>query len=100
MNQYFSFFQYSVLKCKTWRPLFAWHKLYSISDQLPVFEMLGLHLGHLATGEVKHLFTEQFEDDHVVLTETLTGPTCTHNITYKSGPVFGPFLLQDLKVQK
>lgn len=59
--------------------------------------MLGLHLGHLATGEVKNFFAEQFEDDHVVLTEALAGPTRTHNVTDEGGPVFGPFLLQDLK---
>lgn len=59
--------------------------------------MLGLHLGHLAAGEVKNLLAEQLEDDHVVLTEALAGPTRTHDVTDEGGPVFGPFLLQDLK---
>lgn len=59
--------------------------------------MFGLHLGHLATGEIKNLLAEQFQDDHVVLTEALAGPTCSHNIADERGPVFGPFLLQDLK---
>ena len=58
--------------------------------------MLGFDLGHLATGEVKNLLAEQFEDDHVVLTEALAGPTRAHDITDEGGPVFGPFLLQDL----
>lgn len=35
---------------------------------VPVFEVLGLDLGHLSAGEVKYLLTEQLEDDHVVLT--------------------------------
>lgn len=59
--------------------------------------MLGLHLSHLTTGEVEDLLTEEFQDDHVVMTEALTGPTCTNNITDEGGPVFGPLLLQDLK---
>lgn len=65
----------------------------------PVFEVFGFHLGHLAAGEVKHLLAEQFEDDHVVLTEALARPTCTHNVADESGPVFGPLLLQDLKAE-
>ncbi len=64
--------------------------------QLPVFEVLGFHLGHLAAREVKNLLAEQFEDDHVVLTEALAGPTRSHDITAQGGPVVGPFLLQDL----
>lgn len=58
--------------------------------------MLRLHLGHLADGEVKDLLTEQFQDDHVVLTEALAGPTCAHDVADERGPVFGPFLLQNL----
>lgn len=65
----------------------------------PVFEVFGLHLGHLATGEVKHLLTEQLEDDHVVLTEALAGPTRSHDVADEGGPVFGPFLLQDLRAE-
>lgn len=65
----------------------------------PVFEVFGLHLGHLAAGEVKHLLAEQLEDDHVVLTEALTGPTCTHDVADEGGPVFWPFLLQDLRAE-
>lgn len=65
--------------------------------RLPVFEVLGLHLGHLAAGEVKDLLAQQLEDDHVVLTEALTGPTRTHNVADEGGPVFGPLLLQDLE---
>lgn len=59
--------------------------------------MLGLDLGHLSTGEVKHLFTEQLEDDHVVLTEALASSTGPDNVGDEGGPVFGPFLLQDLQ---
>lgn len=70
---------------------------FNVSCLLPVFEVLGLDLGHLSAGEVKHFLAEQFEDDHVVLTEALTGPTRPHNITDEGGPVFGPFLLQDLQ---
>lgn len=66
--------------------------------QLPVFEVLGLHLGHLAAGEVKDLLAQQLEDDHVVLTQALAGPTRTHNVADEGGPVFGPLLLQDLEI--
>ena len=59
--------------------------------------MLGLHLGHLTAGEVKNLFAEEFEDDHVVLTEALAGPTRSYDVANEGGPVFGPLLLQDLK---
>lgn len=62
----------------------------------PVFQVLGLHLGHLAAGEVKNLLAEQFQDDHVVLTEALARPTRPHDVTDEGGPVFGPFLLQNL----
>lgn len=65
----------------------------------PVFEVFGLHLGHLAAGKVKHLLTEQLEDDHVVLAKALTSPTRTHNVADKGRPVFGPFLLQDLRAE-
>lgn len=65
----------------------------------PVLEVFGLHLGHLAAGEVKHLLAEQLEDDHVVLTEALAGPTRTHDVADEGGPVFGPFLLQDLRAE-
>lgn len=69
--------------------------------RLPVFEVLGLHLGHLAAGEVKDLLAQQLEDDHVVLTEALAGPTRTHNVADEGGPVFGPLLLKDLgRVQR
>lgn len=82
---------------KMYQQLFTSHKSQNISFyQLPVFQVLGLDLGHLAAREVKNLLAEQFEDDHVVLTEALAGPTRTHNITDEGGPVFGPFLLQDL----
>ena len=64
---------------------------------LPVFEMLGLDLGHLSTREVKHLLTEQLEDDHVVLTEALAGAAGSHDVTDERGPVLGPLLLQDLE---
>lgn len=59
--------------------------------------MLGLDLGHLATGEVKDLFAEQLENDHVVLTKALAGTTRPHNVTDEGGPVLGPLLLQDLQ---
>lgn len=62
----------------------------------PVLQMLSFDLGHLSTGEIKHLLTEQLQDDHVVLAEALTGAARAHNITDKCGPVFGPLLLQDL----
>lgn len=62
----------------------------------PVLQMLGLDLGHLSTGEVKHLLAEQLQDDHVVLTEALAGPTGADNVCDEGGPVFGPLLLQDL----
>lgn len=62
--------------------------------------MFGLHLGHLAAREVKHLLTEQLEDDHVVVTEALAGPTRTHDVADESGPVFGPFLLEDLRAEE
>lgn len=68
-----------------------------MSVSSPVFEVLGLHLGHLAAGEVKHLLAEQLEDDHVVLAEALAGPAGTHDVTDEGGPVLGPFLLQDLQ---
>lgn len=68
-----------------------------IRQRSPVFEVLGLHLRHLATGEVKDLLAEQLQDDHVVLTEALAGPTRAHDVADEGGPVFGPFLLQDLK---
>jgi len=58
--------------------------------------MFGFYLCHLATGEVKHLFTEEFQNDHVVLAKALTGAASTNNVTDKCGPVFWPFLLQDL----
>lgn len=59
--------------------------------------MFGFDLRHLATGEVKHFFAEELQDDHVVLTEAFAGPTGTHDITDESGPMFGPFLFQDLR---
>lgn len=67
---------------------------------LPVLEVLGLHLRHLATGEVKHLLAEQLEDDHVVLTEALAGAAGAHDVADEGGPVFGPLLLQDLKAEE
>lgn len=66
----------------------------------PVLEVFGLHLRHLAAGEVKHLLAEQLEDDHVVLAEALAGPTGTHDVADEGGPVFGPFLLQDLRAEQ
>lgn len=72
----------------------------TLSGTQPVFEVLGLHLGHLTTGEVEDLLTEEFQDDHVVMTQALAGPTRTNNITDEGGPVFGPLLLQDLRQQK
>lgn len=62
--------------------------------------MLGLDLGHLATGEIKDLLAEQLENDHVVLTKALAGPTRAHDVADEGGPVFGPFLLQDLNQSK
>lgn len=62
--------------------------------------MLGFDLGHLATGEVKDFLTEELENDHVVLTKTLTGSTGSHNVADEGGPVLWPLLLQDLKTQE
>lgn len=61
--------------------------------------MLGLDLGHLSAGEVKHLLAEQLQDDHVVLTEALAGPTGANDVCDEGGPVFGPLLFQDLHQQ-
>jgi len=58
--------------------------------------VLGLDLGHLSTGEVKDLFAEQLEDDHVVLAEALAGAARAHDVADEGGPVLGPLLLQDL----
>lgn len=63
---------------------------------LPVFQMLSFYLSNLATGKIKHFFTQQFEDDHVVLAEALTGPAGPHDVTDERGPVLRPLLLQDL----
>ena len=62
----------------------------------PVLEMLGLDLGHLPAGEVKHLLAEQLEDDHVVLAEALAGAAGPHDVADEGGPVFGPLLFQYL----
>lgn len=58
--------------------------------------MLSFYLSNLATGKVKHLLTEQLEDDHVVLAQALAGPAGPHDVTDERGPVLGPLLLQDL----
>lgn len=58
--------------------------------------MLCLDLGHLAAGEIKDLFAEQLEDDHVVLTEALARATRPDNVADEGGPVLGPLLFQDL----
>lgn len=60
--------------------------------------MLGFDLGHLATGEVKHLLAQQFQDDHVVLAKALAGATGAHNVTDEGGPVLRPLLFQDLRM--
>lgn len=58
--------------------------------------MLSFYLSNLATGKIKHLLTEQLEDDHVVLAQALAGPAGPHDVTDERGPVLGPLLLQDL----
>lgn len=64
---------------------------------LPVFQMLSFYLSNLATGKIKHFFTQQFQDHHVVLTEALAGPARSHNIADKRRPVLRPLLFQDLQ---
>lgn len=59
--------------------------------------MLSFDLSNLATGKIKHLFTQQFQDDHVVLAEALTGPAGSHNIADERWPVLRPLLFQDLQ---
>ncbi len=61
--------------------------------------MFGFHLCHLATGEVKHLLTEELENYHIVLAKALTGAARSNNIADKCGPVFRPLLLQDLNTK-
>lgn len=82
-----------------WAHLTINHKIWIIlffNVVSPVFQVFGFHLSHLATGEVKHLFTEKFQNDHVVLAKALTGAARSNNVTDKCGPVFWPLLLQDL----
>lgn len=62
--------------------------------------MFGFDLSHLAAGEVKHLLTEELQDDHVVLTQALTGATRSHDVTDERGPVLRPLLLQDLHTDR
>ena len=64
---------------------------------VPILQVLGLDLGHLPAGEVKHLLAEQLEDDHVVLAEALAGAAGPHDVADEGGPVLGPLLLQDLR---
>lgn len=59
--------------------------------------MLGFYLSNLATGKIKHFFTQQFQNHHVVLAEALTGPARSHNIADKRRPVLRPLLFQDLQ---
>lgn len=59
--------------------------------------MLSFYLSDLATGKIKHLFTEQFQDHHVVLAEALTGPAGSHDIADERRPVLRPLLFQDLQ---
>ena len=102
MFTHFTFTKYDISRnCNSIKCPFIVQPLsqYIMSHRLPVFEVLGLHLGHLSAGEVKDLLAEQLEDDHVVLTEALAGPTRTHDVTDESRPVFGPFLFQDLEKQ-
>lgn len=67
---------------------------------VPVLQVFGFDLSHLAAGEVKHLLTEELQDDHVVLTQALTGATRTHDVTDECGPVLRPLLLQDLHTNR
>lgn len=67
---------------------------------VPVLQVFGFDLSHLAAGEVKHLLTEELQDDHVVLTQTLTGATRSHDVTDERGPVLRPLLLQDLHTNR
>lgn len=59
--------------------------------------MLGFDLGHLSTGEIEDLFTEQLQNHHIVLTKALAGATCSDDVTDEGGPVLRPLLLQDLR---
>ena len=45
---------------------------------------------------IEHLFAEQFENLHVVLTERLVGLRRPDDVGYERGPVFGPLVLENV----
>ncbi len=88
-------------KGKCWANYFANHTLHNLQrSHVPVLQVFGFDLSHLPAGEVKHLLTEELQDDHVVLTQALAGATRSHNVTDERGPVLRPLLLQNLHANR
>ena len=61
-----------------------------------VLQVFRFRLRHLAEWEVKHFLGEQFQHNHVILTERLVGSRGADDVRNEGGPVLGPLVLEDL----